>query len=107
MIRCRKQNLEKAKHFAQCKFNAMHFFRKEEMKQHEVTRVVFKNHFFRKKNPKAECPDRNRAENTHRANVPATKSITDKIYVATDWEEELEVKNSRFFNNIYYSLFIF
>ena len=85
----------------------MHFFRKEEMKQHEVTRVVFKNHFFRKKNPKAECPDRNRAENTHRANVPATKSITDKIYVATDWEEELEVKNSRFFNNIYYSLFIF
>ena len=46
MIRCRKQNLEKAKHFAQCKFNAMHFFRRKEIRQHEVIRVVFKNHLF-------------------------------------------------------------
>lgn len=51
----------------------MHFHKKIEIEQHEQ-----------------ECPDRNRAENIYRHNTPATRSITDKIYVAADWEEELQ-----------------
>lgn len=35
ILRCRKQNPEKAVDFRQCKFNAMHFFHKDKILQHE------------------------------------------------------------------------
>ena len=73
VLRCLKQNPEKARNFQKCKYNAMHFHKKSEIEEHEI-----------------ECPDRNRSENIYRHNTPATKSITDSIYVAADWEEEIQ-----------------
>jgi len=45
ILRCRKQNPEKARNFRQCKYNAMHFFHRLKIDEHEK-----------------ECPDKNRAE---------------------------------------------
>ena len=53
LLRCLKQNPEKAKHFKQCKYNAMHFHRHSEIEQHE-----------------RECPDRNRDEDLLKRDAP-------------------------------------
>ena len=74
ILRCRKQNPEKAVDFRQCKFNAMHFFHKDKINQHEE-----------------ECVDRARIERNRRLDAftgPCTTSATDDIpiHLEENWE---------------------
>ena len=61
ILRCRKQNPEKAVDFRQCKFNAMHFFHKDKILQHEE-----------------ECVDKARIERNRK--IPAGKEFQIHIW---------------------------
>merc|ERR1739838_455836 len=62
ILRCRKQNPEKAKDFRSCQYNAMHFFHKNEIEQHRL-----------------ECPDKTRDRAIPQGRI--MKSITDDINI--------------------------
>merc|ERR1712123_119364 len=72
ILRCRKQNPEKAAGFVSCQFNGMHFLKKEEIEQHH-----------------RECPDRTRDPHINTGLIK--HSITDSINVKMEmWDTATE-----------------
>ena len=71
ILRCQKQNPEKAVESRQCKFNAMHFVHKNKILEHEEG-----------------CVDKARGERRPTDSFQRTKSVTDNITVQLDenWE---------------------
>ena len=74
ILRCRKQNPQKAADFRQCKYNAMHFFHMDTILEHEE-----------------ECVDKGRIERRLTVGVQdQTKPVTDNISMNFDenWESK-------------------